>query len=108
MDIKFQIAGLRDTALNELNAISQSKDLETWRVRYLGKKSQLTELLRSLSGLPIEERKEAGALSNTLKLEMEAAGINLGFKCWAGYFASWKTLSSGASTPYESGNIRNQ
>jgi phenylalanyl-tRNA synthetase alpha chain len=73
MDIKFQIAGLRDTALSELNAISQSKDLETWRVRYLGKKSQLTELLRSLSGLPIEERKEAGALSNTLKLEMEAA-----------------------------------
>jgi phenylalanyl-tRNA synthetase alpha chain len=73
MDIKFQIAGLRDNALNELNAISQSKDLETWRVRYLGKKSHLTELLRSLSGLPIEERKEAGALSNTLKLEMEAA-----------------------------------
>jgi phenylalanyl-tRNA synthetase alpha chain len=72
-DTKQQIQDLKAAALGELAAINQAPDLDGWRVRYLGKKSQLTELLRSLSTLPIEERKEAGALSNTLKGELEAA-----------------------------------
>ncbi len=73
MDIKSQIDALKDSALGELGAVDQARDLESWRVRYLGKKSRLTELLRGLSALPIEERREAGALSNALKLELESA-----------------------------------
>jgi phenylalanyl-tRNA synthetase alpha chain len=73
MDIKQQIAELRGQALDELAAVTQSAGLEPWRVRYLGKKSRLTEILRGLSALSIEERKEAGAISNTLKLELEAS-----------------------------------
>jgi phenylalanyl-tRNA synthetase alpha chain len=59
-------------ALRELAAINLS-ELEGWRVRYLGKKSQLTEILRGLAALSIEERKEAGAISNALKIELESA-----------------------------------
>jgi len=59
--------------MGELTAAKMSAELEPWRVRYLGKKSQLTEILRGLSSLSIEERKEAGALSNTLKIELESA-----------------------------------
>lgn len=73
MDIRQQIADLREKALRELAAVNLSSELEDWRVRYLGKKSQLTEILRGLASLSIEERKEAGALSNTLKLELDAA-----------------------------------
>jgi phenylalanyl-tRNA synthetase alpha chain len=72
-DIRQQITDLRQTALNELADASASSELETWRVRYLGKKSQLTEILRGLAALSIEERKEVGAQSNTLKLELESS-----------------------------------
>ncbi|RJO60673.1 MAG: phenylalanine--tRNA ligase subunit alpha [Dehalococcoidia bacterium] len=73
MDIRQQIADLREKALRELATVNLSSELEGWRVRYLGKKSQLTEILRGLSARSIEERKEAGALSNTLKIELESA-----------------------------------
>jgi len=73
MDIRQQITDLREKALGELAAIMLLSELEAWRVRYLGKKSQLTEILRGLSALSIEERKEAGAISNTLKVELESA-----------------------------------
>ena len=73
MDIRQQITDLREKALGELAAITLSSELEAWRVRYLGKKSRLTEILRGLAALSIEERKEAGALSNTLKIELESA-----------------------------------
>ena len=73
MDIRQQITDLREKALGELSAITLSSELEAWRVRYLGKKSQLTEILRRLAALSIEERKETGAISNTLKIELESA-----------------------------------
>jgi phenylalanyl-tRNA synthetase alpha chain len=73
MDIKQQISELRTQALDELAAVDKTAALEPWRVRYLGKKSRLTEILRGLAGLSIEERKDAGAVSNALKLELEAA-----------------------------------
>ncbi|MBI2328804.1 MAG: phenylalanine--tRNA ligase subunit alpha, partial [Chloroflexi bacterium] len=55
---------LRVNALKELGGINNSKELETWRVRYLGKKSGLTQILRGLASLPLEERKTAGARAN--------------------------------------------
>ena len=73
MDIKSQLAELKKQALAELGEINLSSDIEQWRVRYMGKKSQLTEILRGLAGLPIEERKAAGAASNALKAELETA-----------------------------------
>jgi len=58
-------------ALRELETIIQDKELEAWRVRYLGKKSQLTTILRGLASLPVEERKKVGALANRIKAELE-------------------------------------
>jgi len=66
-----QLDELKSDALKELEAVSQTKELEAWRVRYLGKKSQLTATLRSLAELPIEERKQVGALANRIKAEFE-------------------------------------
>jgi phenylalanyl-tRNA synthetase alpha chain len=66
-----QLKELKSNALRELEAVSQVKELESWRVRYLGKKSQLTKILRSLAELPLEERKKAGALANQIKADLE-------------------------------------
>jgi phenylalanyl-tRNA synthetase alpha chain len=66
-----QLEELKSNALQELEAVTQVKDLETWRVRYLGKKSQLTAILRGLAKLPLEERRKVGALANQIKASLE-------------------------------------
>jgi len=65
------LEGLESKALDELGNLNDLKELETWRVSYLGRKGALTQMLRGLSGLPIEERREAGAAANKLKSLLE-------------------------------------
>jgi phenylalanyl-tRNA synthetase alpha chain len=66
-----RIEELKQQALGELEKIGNDRDLESWRVHYLGKKSPLTQILRSLSALSIEERKVIGAAANRLKALLE-------------------------------------
>lgn len=66
-----RIEEIKNNALRELDAASESQDLEQWRVRYLGRKSELTNVLRGLANLPIEDRKAAGAAANRAKNELE-------------------------------------
>lgn len=72
-ELEKQINELRAAALAELDGLGEAKELDGWRVAYLGKKSRLTELLRSLASLPMEARKELGAAGNVLKNELETA-----------------------------------
>ena len=67
-----QLKGLHAQALDELNKIDNPRELESWRVRYLGKKSRLTQILRSLATLPLEERREMGAQANEIKRALES------------------------------------
>ncbi|MGB2827235.1 MAG: phenylalanine--tRNA ligase subunit alpha, partial [Dehalococcoidales bacterium] len=67
-----QLDELKTKALQELGTIQEEKELESWRVRYLGKKSLLTSTLRSLATLPLEERKSAGTRANQLKIDLES------------------------------------
>ena len=66
-----QLEELRLKALQELEGISGIKELEFWRVHYLGKKSELTKILRSLATLPLEEKKAVGACANEVKTNLE-------------------------------------
>ncbi|KTD33332.1 phenylalanyl tRNA synthetase, alpha subunit [Legionella nautarum] len=55
------------------DAISQAQDvtaLEAIRVDYLGKKGQLTEILKGLAGLSAEEKPKVGQLVNQAKVEI--------------------------------------
>jgi len=65
-----QIKELRQKAFQELESISGIEELESWRVRYLGKKSELIKILRSLTALPLEERKAVGAYANEVKASL--------------------------------------
>lgn len=67
-----KLAEINSRATDELRGLSDLKELETWRVRYLGKKSELTQLLRGLSSLPMDKRKVMGASANELRATLES------------------------------------
>ena len=50
-----------------LQAASDLPSLETLRVRMLGRKGEITEMLKSLGQLPPEERRQAGQAANELR-----------------------------------------
>ena len=66
-----QLEALKASALQELESIGTVKELESWRVRHLGKKSELTQVLRSLATLPLEGRKAVGACANEVRANLE-------------------------------------
>ncbi|MFC1496510.1 phenylalanine--tRNA ligase subunit alpha [Candidatus Margulisiibacteriota bacterium] len=51
--------------------IKSKEDLEAFRIRYLGKKGLLTELLKNLKSLPPEERPHFGQTINKVKTKIE-------------------------------------
>jgi phenylalanyl-tRNA synthetase alpha chain len=55
---------------DEIEFISTEKDLEEWRVRWLGKKSQLNQILRNVIVHDPEKRKIIGATANIAKDEL--------------------------------------
>jgi phenylalanyl-tRNA synthetase alpha chain len=54
-------------------AVASAADLESARVRFLGRKSELTQILRRLKDLEPEERARVGARANETRLRLEAA-----------------------------------
>ena len=66
-----ELERLEATALAELSQVDAHSQLEEWRVRYLGKKSALTAVLRGLASLSHEERREFGARANILKATLQ-------------------------------------
>ena len=66
-----QLEELRLKALKELESVNSVAELESWRIRNLGKKSELTKVLRSLATLPLEERKTVGASANEVRALFE-------------------------------------
>ena len=67
-----RLSELREQALSELDSIANINDLEAWRVRHLGRKSALTQVLRGLAGLSLEEKRATGAAANELRSHLEA------------------------------------
>ncbi|UCF82224.1 MAG: phenylalanine--tRNA ligase subunit alpha [Desulfobacteraceae bacterium] len=65
--MKEQLLELEKTALKELEGTNDTRELEKFRVTYLGKKGVLTSLMRRLGELPPDERPEAGKLANVIK-----------------------------------------
>lgn len=66
-----EIEVLKERALKELSETSSLADLEAIRIKYLGKKGELTKSLKSLKDLPIEEKKSLGSKLNELKELLE-------------------------------------
>ncbi len=69
--MKEQIENLKNQALEEIVKSENSKELNDLRVKYLGKKGELTSILRGMGELSPEERPKMGALVNSAKQEVE-------------------------------------
>lgn len=66
-----KLISIKESAFNELTNADSSSKLEEIRVKYLGKKGELTTILRSMGGLSKEERPVVGKLVNEVKKEVE-------------------------------------
>lgn len=71
--MKQQLEQIKTAALEAIAAAENSADCENIRVKYLGKKGELTAILKMMGGLSPEERPIMGQLVNTAKAEVEAA-----------------------------------
>jgi len=66
-----EIEAIKQQAIDELTALTDPRQLEEWKIKYLGKKSPLTRILRGLGSLDIEQRKAVGAAANRIKATLE-------------------------------------
>ncbi len=73
MTITDQIASMQERALSELDRIDDLVGLDEWRLKYLGKKGELTGFLRGMGGLAAEERPVVGQVVNTARRALEEA-----------------------------------
>lgn len=62
---------IKEKALEELNNVKDSGAIEDIKVKYLGKKGELTTILRSMGNLSKEERPVVGKLVNDVKKILE-------------------------------------
>lgn len=66
-ELETQLATLKQEALGAIAATDTLEQLEQLRVGYLGKKGQLSQVLRSMGQLSPEDRPPIGALANVVK-----------------------------------------
>ena len=68
-----RIEELREEALSAVASAGSTPDLESVRVRYLGRSAGLTEIKKSIRDLPAEARREIGGAANRATKEIETA-----------------------------------
>ena len=69
--MKEQIASIKEKSIKEISDSKDLKELNELRVKYLGKKGELTLILRGMGGLSPEERPVIGSLVNELREKIE-------------------------------------
>lgn len=71
--MKEKLLALKEQAMAELEAVASLDALKDIRVKYLGKKGPMTEILRGMGKLPAEERPVIGQIVNEIKSALEEA-----------------------------------
>ncbi len=71
MSLEAVIQALGEKALGEIEGAKSADELDELRGRYLGKKGELTGILKGLKDLSPEEKKAAGAEANRLREQLE-------------------------------------
>ncbi|MDP2625134.1 MAG: phenylalanine--tRNA ligase subunit alpha [Candidatus Peregrinibacteria bacterium] len=66
-----ELQKLENNALETLKKAQTSEELEAWYKEYLGRKGKMTDLLRRLKDLSVEDKKTYGKSSNELKIQLE-------------------------------------
>ena len=69
--MKEKLEALKAEAVSAVNSVTDEKGIEELRVKYLGKKGEITSLLKQMGSLSPEERPVMGQLVNKAKQEVE-------------------------------------
>jgi phenylalanyl-tRNA synthetase alpha chain len=64
---------LLQEGLDELDSAQGEDGLQSWKVKYLGRSAELSEVTRSLGEFPKEERAEIGRRANEVKVALQTA-----------------------------------
>ncbi len=67
------LGAIEKKALEEIGSVSGKEQLEALRIKYLGRKGELTLVLRSLKDLSPQDKKSIGSKSNVLKGKLQEA-----------------------------------
>ncbi|MCD8342611.1 MAG: phenylalanine--tRNA ligase subunit alpha [Clostridiales bacterium] len=71
--MKEQLAKIKEEALAAIHDAGQSDELDAVRVKYLGKKGELTAVLKQMGKLPSEERPVMGQMANEVRAALTDA-----------------------------------
>lgn len=71
--MKEKLEQIQQVALSAIESVSDLKQLEDLRVQYLGKKGELTAVLRGMKDLTAEERPVVGQMANEVREALEVA-----------------------------------
>jgi phenylalanyl-tRNA synthetase alpha chain len=71
--VKEELEILQKEVAISISQASTEKEISEIRVKYLGKKGSITQVLKSLGTLPVPERREAGQRANQLKESTESS-----------------------------------
>jgi phenylalanyl-tRNA synthetase alpha chain len=67
-----ELERLQNEVVISISQTSTEKEISDIRVKYLGKKGSITQVLKSVGTLPESERRERGQRANQLKESTEA------------------------------------
>lgn len=73
MDLYTELRQLEEKSLEQINSLNSTAALQEFRVSILGKKGQLTCVLRGMGALSADERPRVGQLANEARDRIEAA-----------------------------------
>ena len=68
--MSINLTPLREQAICSLSKAATPEEVEAIKVHFLGRKGTITDILKSLSSLPIEERRSVGENANLLRAEL--------------------------------------
>ena len=71
--MKEQLNQILSQALGQVSSVTSQQELEAARVKFLGKKGELTGILRGMGKLSAEERPVIGQLANEVRAQIEQA-----------------------------------
>ena len=69
--MKEKIAKIKENSIKEISECKERASLNELKVKYLGKKGELTTVLRGMGALSPEERPVIGSLVNQVRDELE-------------------------------------
>ncbi|MGB3766788.1 MAG: phenylalanine--tRNA ligase subunit alpha [Phormidesmis sp.] len=70
-EIEAQLSAVQQRATEDISAANSLDELDKVRVKYLGKKGELSKVLGGMGKLPAEERPKVGGLANQAKTSLQ-------------------------------------